>query len=84
MPRNKHAICSLDLSICYFRSVVLNWGHTSPGGVKKYPEGREPLRYALWNMESLINKFINKYICFYNVFNVKGLETKDNYLREAW
>jgi len=35
-------------------------------------------------MESLINKFAKKYICFCNLFNVRGLETKENYLREAW
>jgi len=31
-------------------------------------------------MENLINKFTNKYVCFRNLFNVKGFETKDNYL----
>jgi len=39
--------------------------------------------YAPCNMESLINKFTNKYICFYNLINVKGVETKDSYLRET-
>jgi len=39
--------------------------------------------YALYNMESLINKFPNNCIYFYN-FTSEGLETKDNYLREAW
>jgi len=34
-------------------------------------------------MESLTNKFTNKYI-FYNLFNVRGLETKPNHLRKAW
>jgi len=35
-------------------------------------------------MESLIIKFANKYVCFYSLFEVMGLETKDNYLGEAW
>jgi len=30
-------------------------------------------------MESLINKFTNKYICLYNLFHVGRLETKDDY-----
>jgi len=30
-------------------------------------------------MESLINKFTNKRICFYNLFNVRGLESKGDY-----
>ena len=34
-------------------------------------------------MESLIIKFTNKYICFYSLFEVRGLETTGNYLREA-
>jgi len=33
-------------------------------------------------MESLIIKFTIKYICFYSLFKVRGLETKGNYLRE--
>jgi len=32
-------------------------------------------------MESLIIKFTNQYICFYSLFKVGGLETKDNYLK---
>ena len=42
----------------------------------------EQSSYALYNMESLINEFTNHYICFYNLFNVIGLETKENYSRE--
>jgi len=37
--------------------------------------------YALHNTKRLINKFTNKYILFHNIFNVKGFETKDYYLR---
>jgi len=33
---------------------------------------------VLYNMESLINKFTKKYICFYNLYEVRGFETKDN------
>jgi len=35
-------------------------------------------------MKSLIIKFTNKYICIYSLFKVRGLETKDNHLREKW
>jgi len=35
-------------------------------------------------MQSLINKFTNKYICIYSLFKVRGIETKDKYLRGAW
>jgi len=38
--------------------------------------------YLPCNMESLIIKFTIKYICFYSLFKVRGLETKGNYLRE--
>jgi len=31
-------------------------------------------------MESLIHKFTNKYILFYTIFKIKGLEAKENYL----
>jgi len=31
-------------------------------------------------MEILINEFTNKHICFYSLFKVRGLETKDKYL----
>jgi len=30
-------------------------------------------------MENLINKFTNKYICLYNLFHVRRLESKDDY-----
>jgi len=35
-------------------------------------------------MESLIIEFTKKYIRFYSLFKVKGFQTKDNYLRQAW
>jgi len=35
-------------------------------------------------MENFIIKFTFKYIRFYSLFKVRGLKTKDNYLREAW
>jgi len=40
--------------------------------------------YALYNLKSLFSKFTNKYICFNNFFNIRGLEAKDNYLTGAW
>jgi len=54
--------------------VVLNRGKSlAKGVVNKFSGGREP--YVLYNIESLINEFNNKYICFYNFFNVKGFQT---------
>jgi len=35
-------------------------------------------------MESLIKKLTNKYICLYNLFIVRGLDTKDNYSKGVW
>jgi len=46
----------------------------TPGGVNKFPGGASP--YAPCNMENLINKFTNKYICFYRLFNVRGAWNK--------
>jgi len=66
----------LRVTSVYNTPVVLNrGGRITTGGVIKFPGGRKPLPY---NMEGLINKFTNKYICFYWL---GGLETKDNYLR---
>jgi len=39
--------------------------------------------YSLYNTESLINEFTNKYIAFTAYLKSGGLETKDNYLRET-
>jgi len=40
--------------------------------------------YGLYNMESLINKSTTIYTCFYNLFNVRWLETtKDEYFKEG-
>jgi len=48
------------------RRVVLNRGWpTSPGGINTFLGGASS--YPLYNMNSLISKFTNKYICFYNV-----------------
>jgi len=58
-------------------------GGSAPQGVPiNLKWGASP--YAPYHMESFMIKFTNKYICFYNLFKVKGLETKDNYSREAW
>jgi len=61
----------------FFKSVVLNLG-----GVNKFPGGRVS-PYAPYNLESLIIKDTNNYVCFYSLFEVRGLETKDN-CWEAW
>jgi len=67
-----------------FWTVVLNQG--SQGSVKQggrrknsFQVGTNP--YALHNMESLINKFTKKYICFTTNLIQGAIETKDNYLR---
>jgi len=60
----------------------LNQEGTPPLGVNKFPAERELLR-AL-QQRKLINKFTNIYTCFYNLFNVRGLGTKNITLREAW
>jgi len=54
-------------------------GHGSPGTSINF-QGSASF-CALYKMESLINKFTNKDTCFYNLFNVRGLETKDHYFR---
>jgi len=65
--------------------VVLNWRACLPRGEEAIKlQGGHELPFVLYNMESLINKFNSNYICFYNVFEIMGLETKDNYLREEW
>jgi len=50
-------------------------------GKSIYFRGVSP--YALCNMESLINKFTNKYILLFNMLKVRGLETKDTEIREV-
>jgi len=49
----------------------------TPGGVNKFPVGASP--YAHCNMESLINKFTDIYICLYSLFNVRGAWKNDNH-----
>jgi len=60
-------------------SMVLNLGFTLPQEASTNYQG-DVNRYALYNMESLVNKFTRKCICFFNLFNTRGIETKDNYL----
>jgi len=36
---------------------------------------------VLYNIDSLINKFTDNYICFENLFKIRGLEIKDNYFK---
>jgi len=64
----------LEVKNHWFRSMIFNQGASlnSQAGTSSD---------MLYNVESLINEFTNKYICFYNLFNVKGFDTKDNYLR---
>jgi len=52
------------------------------GASRNFKGGAKP--YALYNMESLMNKYANEYIWFWSLFEVMGRETKDNYSREAW
>ena len=65
------------------RKTVIVWNNGSqPGGA--CPGGRQKISRggaspnALYNLESLINKSTRNYICFYNIFEVRGLVTKDN------
>jgi len=64
------------MNLIVLKQWFLTWGHASPGDVNIFPGERKLLQ--LYNMESLINTFTNKYTCFYNVFKVRGFETKDN------
>jgi len=64
-------------------AVVLNRRCATPTGGSIISRGCEPS--APYNMGSFIIEFTNKRIRFYILFYVRGgLETKDNYLREAW
>jgi len=53
-----------------------NRGGAPPWGANKFPEGRKTLRA----LQSSSNKFTNEYTCFYSLFKVRGLQTKENYL----
>jgi len=67
------------------KPVILNVGwHGTPlqGGVNKFPGFESP--HALYNMESLINRFTKKCICFYISLKVRGLETKNISLKESY
>jgi len=57
--------------------VVLNLGVRLPGESINFWGSAS--FYVLYNIGSLINKFTNKYICLYNLFHVRRLETKDDY-----
>ena len=67
------------MNLIFLKQWFLTMGHASPG--RWINLQRSASFYALYNMESLINKFTNKYTCFYNLFNVRGLETKDDYFK---
>jgi len=57
--------------------VVLNRGSAPPHeGTKKLQRSANP--YAPYDMEGLIIKFANKYVCFYRLFKARVLETKHN------
>jgi len=65
------------MNLIVLKQWFLTKGHASPGESINFQ--RSASFYALYNIESLINKFTNKYICFYNLFNVRELGTKDDY-----
>ena len=54
-------------------------GSRLSGGINKFPGGMSP--YALENMEILINKFTNEYICFYSLFKLSGASNKGQLLK---
>ena len=63
-------------------AVVLTWGR-APRGVNKFPRGRKPL-CALQHGVSSLNLRINTFVfCFYSLFKVRGIETKETN-REVW
>jgi len=83
------AVRSIAYLLCHclscsvaFEQLLLTKGTPHQVSVKSF-RGYANL-YSLHSMKSLMNKFTYKCICFYNSFNVGGLETKDNYVREAW
>jgi len=55
------------VSCVYLGQWFLTGKHASPVGVKEIPGG--PSLYAPYNMESLITKCTNDYICFCSLFN---------------
>jgi len=60
-----HTEITLSGSVVLYRVTSL-----ANGASTNFRAGWRP--YALCNMEILINKFTKKYMCFYNLFNVKG------------
>jgi len=67
------------LSKAHSTTVVLNWrGVPSRGESMNFLEGTSP--YTSYNIVCLIIEFTSKYLCFYSLFKVRELETKDNYL----
>jgi len=78
-----NSVCFNYLGREHHRPVFLNWvGTPSHGGINKFPRVASPS--VLYNMESLIDEFTNKCICFYNLFDVRVLETKNDCLKWAW
>jgi len=65
----------------HFCSHLKSGGEGRKGPIISFQGGASP--YALYNIESLIITFTNKYICFQSLFKVRMFETKDNYFREA-
>jgi len=66
----------MTLTTDLYRTVVINQGSQQIS--------RRAWALTLHNIVSLINNVIKQYICFYNLYIAKGLETKDIYLREVW
>jgi len=58
----------------YYIPLVLPGWRATPRGVNKFPGCVSP--YASRNMESLINKFTNKYFCLYSLFKVRSAWNK--------
>jgi len=76
ITKNLYFIHSFKLH--WFTWILKDWLEhkflTGEGGAKgasmNFQGGTSP--YAPYNMESLIDKFANKYICFHSLFNVRG------------
>ena len=67
------------LLVTFSKAVVLNRGGTPlQRNVNQISGGCEPC--VVYNMESLINKFTNKCVCLYNLFNTRGAWNKGRLL----
>jgi len=75
-------VCFSRTSRSHTQDKLLNQWFLTKGVSVDFKECASP--YAHCNMECLINKLTNKYICLHNMFLSGRFETKDNYLKWTW